>query len=531
MHIRLFHPLPRAQPPAPATGPTAPHATCASTQRPSLPVAAPLPVVHPTSPPPHLPLTASSSNNPPPSRSFGAVNHIDYCPGKGYAVTSSTRVHLYDERLRPTRTITRFKDTAYCGTWRHDGKLVAAGGENGIVQIFDVNSRSLLRQMTSHKRAVHSVSFAHDKLHLLSAGDDATVRWWDVSSGEQVSRLDGHTDYVRTAALSPQSEELVATGGYDHMCKLWDVRSPTNRGSAEVATFDHGQPIESIAFFPSESLVLTAGGQRISCWDITGRKLLHQFNAHQKTVSTVKVVDVDGELRVLTGSLDGHIKVFDPATFKMLYACKYPSPVMSLGIARDSNTLAVGLADGTLSFRKRRAAKDPNALMRSVYAPRLTAANYKYFYRNQSLPATEEDLVVAKQKKAALAEHDKLLRKFRYADALDRSLASQRPEVVFAVIEEIRLRGGLDLALRGLRDDSSALVAFMAKHIRDPRYSKDAIAISRLLLDGDGVDVDDEAVAHGLDVLRERTNEEVKACEKLLELGGMVELLMSSSIV
>jgi U3 small nucleolar RNA-associated protein 15 len=449
------------------------------------------------------------------------VNHVDYCAGYGYAITSSTRVHLYDERLRPTRTITRFKDTAYCGTFRSDGKLVAAGGENGVVQVFDANSRSLLRQMTSHKRAVHTVAFARDKLHLLSAGDDATVRWWDVSSGEQIFRLDGHTDYVRAAALSPQSEELVATGGYDHMCKLWDVRS-----NEQVASFDHGQPIESIAFFPSESLVLTAGGQKISCWDITGGRLLHQFSAHQKTVSVVKVVDVEGELRVLTGSLDGHIKVFDPANFKMLYACKYPSPVLSLDIAKDSNTLAVGLADGTLSFRKRRVTKDVN---RKGYTPRLTAANYRYFFRNQALPATDEDLVVAKQKKAALAEHDKLLRKFRYADALDRALAGQRPEVVFAVIEEIRARGGLELALRGLRDDSSALVSFMSKHVRDPRYSKDAIAISGMLLDIVGP-LDDSAVAHGLHVLRERANEEIKACERLLELGGMVDMLMASSM-
>jgi len=306
---------------------------------------------------------------------FGAVNHIDYCPGYGYAVTSSTRVHLYDERLRQTRTITRFKDTAYCGTFRSDGKLVAAGGENGVVQVFDANSRSLLRQMTSHKRPVHNVLFAEDKLHLLSAGDDATVRWWDVSSGEQLSRLDGHTDYVRAAALSPQSEELVATGGYDHMCKLWDVRS-----NEQVASFDHGEPIESVDFFPSESLILVAGGQKISCWDVTGRKLLHQLTAHQKTVSVVKVVDVEGELRVLTGSLDGHIKVFDPANFKMLYACKYPSPVMSLGVAQDSKTLAVGLADGTLSFRKRRVVDSGNK--NKKYAPKLTAANYRYFYRN-----------------------------------------------------------------------------------------------------------------------------------------------------
>jgi hypothetical protein len=34
-----------------------------------------------------------------------------------------------------------------------------------------------------------------------------------VPSGSQIGRMDGHTDYVRTAALSPNSEELIATGG------------------------------------------------------------------------------------------------------------------------------------------------------------------------------------------------------------------------------------------------------------------------------------------------------------------------------
>ncbi|KAI8110895.1 hypothetical protein M9434_004469 [Picochlorum sp. BPE23] len=465
-------------------------------------------------------------------KEFGPVSHIDCCSEgtRGYAVTTSTRVHLYDARLNLQRTISRFKDTAYCGTFRSDGKLVAAGGESGIVQVFDANSRSLLRQMTSHSRPVHSVAFAHDKLHLLSAGDDATVRWWDVASGNQISRFDGHTDYVRTAALSPQSEELLATGGYDHMCKLWDVR---NRD--EVASFDHGLPIESMAFFPSESLIVTAGGQKVCCWDISGRRLLYQFNAHQKTVSVVKMVDADGQLRMITGSLDGHVKVFDPATFKMLYACKYPAPVLSLDVAPGAHdTMAVGLADGTLSFRKRKARAGSKS---KGYAPRLTASNYRYFFRNQSMAPSESDVVVSKQKKAALAEHDKLLRKFRYADALDKALAGQRPEVVFAVIEELMTRGGLSSALRGRDEDSlSPLIQFLTKYVQDPRYSKDAIAVCSRILDtysfplesADGMNTQENQMMHALHVLLEHAREEVKACHHLLKVKGMVDMLMQA---
>ena len=51
------------------------------------------------------------------------------------------------------------------------------------------------------------------------------VRWWDVAAGEQLFRLQGHTDYVRSAAANPSSPDVWATGGYDHVCRLWDVRS------------------------------------------------------------------------------------------------------------------------------------------------------------------------------------------------------------------------------------------------------------------------------------------------------------------
>lgn len=119
---------------------------------------------------------------------------------------------VYDRFLRENRTFSRFQDKAYCGTFRRDGKLLAAGGENGVVQIFDANSRSVLRQLRGHSRPVHVVNFANDKLHVLSGGDDASVRLWDISTGEQTGRAQGHSDYVRTIAYSPTANDVYASG-------------------------------------------------------------------------------------------------------------------------------------------------------------------------------------------------------------------------------------------------------------------------------------------------------------------------------
>lgn len=113
-------------------------------------------------------------------------------------------------------------------------------------QVFDASSRSVLRRFDAHKKPVHVTRFSPDRLHVLSGSDDVTLRWWDVSAGEQVMRFDGHTDYIRAAAVSPVNAETWASGGYDHVVKLWDVRS-----NECVMTLDHGFPVEDVTFFTS----------------------------------------------------------------------------------------------------------------------------------------------------------------------------------------------------------------------------------------------------------------------------------------
>jgi len=96
------------------------------------------------------------------------------------------------------KTISRFPDTAYCGQYRADGKVIVAGCESGIVQVFDLASRSVLRQFRAHQRATHATHFSRDKLHVLSGSDDATVRWWDLAQVSPAShnRAAGHRQSV-----------------------------------------------------------------------------------------------------------------------------------------------------------------------------------------------------------------------------------------------------------------------------------------------------------------------------------------------
>ena len=69
------------------------------------------------------------------------------------------QVTLYSSQSNePLRTYSRFKDTAYCGTYRRDGKLLVAGCEDGDVRLFDCKAKSMLRVFKAHQGLVEGWS-------------------------------------------------------------------------------------------------------------------------------------------------------------------------------------------------------------------------------------------------------------------------------------------------------------------------------------------------------------------------------------
>lgn len=87
-------------------------------------------------------------------KEYASVTSINFSPVSPYdfAVTSSTRVQVYSSKThQPKKTISRFKDIAYSGSFRQDGKLIVAGDATGLIQMFDVGYRAILRSFKGHE--------------------------------------------------------------------------------------------------------------------------------------------------------------------------------------------------------------------------------------------------------------------------------------------------------------------------------------------------------------------------------------------
>ncbi|EMR63088.1 putative small nucleolar ribonucleoprotein complex subunit protein [Eutypa lata UCREL1] len=467
-----------------------------------------------------------------------------------FAVTTGTRVQIYSIRTRKlAKTITRFGDIARSGDVRRDGRVVAAGDDTGKLQVFDVSSRAILKTWTTHKQPVWATKFSPaDLTTLMSASDDKTVRLWDLPSQESTSTFVGHADYVRSGSFMPGSmSNMLVSGSYDATVKLWDPRTPR----AAVMTFKHAAPIEDVLPLPSGTTVLAASENQISVLDLVAAKPQHVISNHQKTVTSLSLAS--GGRRLVSGGLDGHVKVFETTGWNVVAGIKYPSPVLAVRVVTagpnaDDRHLAVGLQSGMLSLRTRltgpeaRREQDREREMAALVAGTIEAHDKSKGKRKRRTAAQRRldlvgegaDVVIANDLGRPRRETpwQKDLRHGRYAAALDRVLdrnaKDHAPLTVLTLLVALRHRSALRDALEG-RDEASVqpVLHWVQTHIVDPRYVGVCVDVATYLLDLYAEFTGGSAeLAAGFRTLHRRVRQEVERAQVATQTGGMLGSLL-----
>ena len=198
-----------------------------------------------------------------------------------------------------------------------------------------MNSRAILRTLDAHKQPVHVARFSTlDHSQVLSCSDDNSVKLWDVPSQTAITTFTSHTDYVRSGQFSTSSPHLLLTGSYDGTVRLFDSRS----GEAEMvfgrqtSVSSSNTPVEQVLMFPSGTVVLSSAGPILRVWDlVAGGKCMRAMSNHQKTVTSLAFNS--NASRLLTGSLDHMVKVYDIGTYKVVHTMRYPAPILSLAVS------------------------------------------------------------------------------------------------------------------------------------------------------------------------------------------------------
>ncbi|CCH57953.1 hypothetical protein TBLA_0A01540 [Henningerozyma blattae CBS 6284] len=140
--------------------------------------------------------------------------------------------------------------------------LIATGSKSGEIQINDVRIKNhIVSTWDNHKGEVCGLSYKSDGLQLASGGNDNTVMIWDTRTSLPQFIKRNHNAAVKALSWCPYIPNLLATGGgqYDKSINFWNT---TN--GARVGTIQTGSQVSSLHWGQSYSKTLNSANSSSS---------------------------------------------------------------------------------------------------------------------------------------------------------------------------------------------------------------------------------------------------------------------------
>jgi WD40 repeat protein len=256
---------------------------------------------------------------------------IAFAPDGEHALTGGGEGSLYLWELRTGKRVREYeghRGRVRAIAFSQDGTKVLSGSDDGTLMFWDFQTAKPLQTMRP-ARPPRSVAISPDNKWALSGGDfvdqssgeTATpVQVWNLSTGKLLRELQAHSGGVTCVAFSPTGA-LALTAGWEGGLKLWNVPqwkeykvltwSDPEQPSAWPLYTDKNAVFGSV-FTPDGRYVLSGRQGGLVLWEVTSGKAALTFEGNPRNIKHVSLLQ--GGKQALTATQDGDVMLWDLRT-------------------------------------------------------------------------------------------------------------------------------------------------------------------------------------------------------------------------
>ncbi|XP_059209875.1 jouberin [Centropristis striata] len=164
----------------------------------------------------------------------------------------------------------------------HSGTILAtacADRDAFPVIVYEIPSGKVLAIFNGHLKIIYDLCWSRDDRSLLSASSDGTVREWNVERLQTTAqKVLPHPSFVYCAQYHPTAQQLVVTGGYDSLVRVWRLDVNDVNGQLLQEFEGHNSFINSLCFDSEGRRMFSADNAGII---LVWRTAINEIKRHQ----------------------------------------------------------------------------------------------------------------------------------------------------------------------------------------------------------------------------------------------------------
>ncbi|MBE0699952.1 MAG: WD40 repeat domain-containing protein [Anaerolineaceae bacterium] len=246
--------------------------------------------------------------------------------------------------IRPKKSLHTLSPDITCLAIDPDGKLLAAGGSDQRITLWDLPEGDLHPgSLLVPAQVTRALALDPTGEMIACASSDHRIRVFNLHTGQMIKTLEGHRAMIRALVVHPNGR-LMFSAGFDGEIRFW--RFPSG---PELKTIQPGSgEIFSLAITGAGQAIVSSGIDRLArVWTIPEGAQARQINCHTDTI-THMAGSAETEL-VASASRDGKICVWNSSSGGLIYTIQNQyGPVTSLCLHPNDQVLVSGHQSGSI---------------------------------------------------------------------------------------------------------------------------------------------------------------------------------------